>query len=61
MRKIDEKDYCSYTIHIDSNGCNVTLNSLSGALKEWAHIKSGILYGNKPNGDKAIIDSRGNR
>lgn len=57
MRKIDEKNYVSYTIHIKRNGCNVTFNTLSGALREWTNIDGGILYGNKADGEKAILDT----
>ena len=58
MKKINENDFISYTIHLASNGCNITFHSLGTTLKEWKNINSGTLYGNKPNGDRAILDSK---
>lgn len=58
MRKINENDYISFTIHIAKNGCNITLNTLKSALKEWNNIGAGTLYANRPNGTRAIIDSK---
>lgn len=58
MRKINENDYTSFTIHITRNGCNITLHTFKSALKEWNHIGAGILYGNKADGTRAIIDSK---
>lgn len=58
MRKINENDYISFTIHIKRNGCNITFNTLKNAIKEWNNIGAGTLYGNKPNGDRAVLDSR---
>lgn len=55
MRKINEKDYVSFTI---SKGWNLTVNEWRTALKEWNNIGSGTLYGNKPDGTRAIIDSK---
>ena len=56
MRKINEDDFVSYTIA--GNGWNVTVPTLKKALKQWDEIPHGTLYGNKPNGDRAVIDSR---
>ena len=56
MRKINEDDFVSYTII--GSGCTVTVPTLKKALKQWDEIKRGTLYGNKPNGDRAVIDSR---
>ena len=56
MRKINENDYVSFTI--SGNGWNITFNTLKTALKEWANMTSGTLYGNKPDGTRAIIDSK---
>ena len=53
MRKINEKDYVSFTI---SKGWNLTVNEWKTALKEWNNINSGTLYGNKPDGTRSIID-----
>ena len=56
MRKINEDDFVSYTIA--GNGWNVTVPTFKKALKQWDEIPHGTLYGNKPNGDRAVIDSR---
>lgn len=56
MRKINEDDFVSYTIA--GNGWKVTVPTLKKALKQWDEIPHGTLYGNKPNGDCAVIDSR---
>ena len=58
MRKINENNYISFTIHIKKNGCNITLNTLKSALKEWKNIGAGTLFGNKQDGTRAIIDSK---
>ena len=55
MRKIKESDYVSFTV---SNGWNLTVYTFNEALKQYNAIPHGTLYGNKPNGDKAIIDSK---
>lgn len=55
MRKINENDYVSFTI---SRGWNLTVNDWRTALKEWHNLTSGTLYGNKPDGTRAIIDSK---
>ena len=55
MRKINEKDYVSFTI---SKGWNLTVHEWTTALKEWNNVTSGTLYGNKPDGTKAIIDTK---
>ena len=55
MREIHEKDFESYTI---SNGWNLTVYSLKNALREWGNMKSGTLYGNKPDGSRAILDTK---
>lgn len=55
MRKINEKDYVSFTI---SNGWNLTVYKWKTALEEWNKLTSGTLYGNKPDGTRAIIDSK---
>lgn len=55
MRKINEKDFVSFTI---SKGWNVTIYDLKTALKEWNNVSGGTLYGNKPDGTRAILDSK---
>ena len=55
MRKINEKDYVSFTI---SKGWNLTVHKWKTALKEWNNVTSGTLYGNKPDGTRAIIDTK---
>lgn len=55
MRKINEKDFISYTIEA---GWTLTVFDLAGALGHWKSIKAGRLYGNKSNGDRAILDTK---
>lgn len=55
MRKIDEKDFVSYTV---SNGWSLTVFALKDALKQFNDLPAGTLYGNKPDGTRAIIDSK---
>ena len=55
MRKINKKDYVSFTI---SNGWNLTVHEWENALMEWNNVTSGTLYGNKPDGIRTIIDSK---
>ena len=54
MRKINEKDYVSFTI---SKGWNLTVNEWKTALKEWNNLTSGTLYGNKHDGTRAFYFS----
>ena len=56
MRKINEKDFVDYTIA--GAGWSLTVSSFKNALKQWNDVPAGTLYGNKPNGDKAIIDTK---
>lgn len=56
MRKINENDY-DYFIIAASWG-NVTLHSLKSALKEWNNTKNGTFYGIKPDGRRAILDTK---
>ena len=56
MRTIKEKDYVSYTIV--GSGWSFTVNTLKTALYEWANMKFGTLYGNKPDGTQAILDTK---
>ena len=55
MRKINENDFVDYTI--SGNGWNCTVTTFQKALREFNNIKSDCtLYGNKPDGTRAIID-----
>ena len=56
MRKINENDYVNFTI--SGNGWNLTVSTFNKALREYNNLTSGTLYGNKPNGTRAIIDSK---
>ena len=56
MRHINEKDYVDYTIA--GNGWTYTISSFQTALKEFNALEYGILYGNKPDGTRAILDSK---
>lgn len=56
MRKINENDFVDYTIIWNNN--TFTVSKLSDALKKWKDFAHGTLYGNKPNGQRAVIDSR---
>ena len=55
MRQINENDYISFTI---SSGWNLTVYDFKTAKREFDNIRSGVLYGNKPNGERAILDSK---
>jgi len=55
MRKIKESEFVSYTINA---GWNLTVHTLKSALKEFNNIPSGVLYGNKADGTRAILDSK---
>lgn len=57
MRKINENDYVNFTIA--GNGWTLTVSTFNKALREWNNAGKGcILYGNKPSGNRAIIDSK---
>lgn len=56
MRKINENDYVNFTIA--ANGWTLTVYTFKNALREWNNLTSGTLYGNRPNGTRAIIDSK---
>ena len=56
MRKIDETKYQSFCISF--NGCNVTLFSLKRAINQYKDIEHATLYGNKPDGTRAILDQK---
>ena len=58
MRKINENDYVDFTIA--GNGWTLTVSPFNKALREWNNIAGSgcTLYGNRPNGTRAIIDSK---
>lgn len=56
MRHINENDYESFTV--DAGGWTYTAFTLNTALKEFNALEYGILYGNKPDGTRAILDSK---
>lgn len=58
MRKINENDYVNFTIA--ANGWTLTVFTFNNALREWNNIAGSgcTLYGNKPDGTRAIIDSK---
>lgn len=58
MRKINENDYVDFTIA--ANGWTLTVSIFKNALREWNNIAGSgcTLYGNRPNGTRAIIDSK---
>lgn len=57
MRKINENDYVNFTIA--GNGWSCTVASFAGALKQYHDVGRGCtLYGNKPDGTRAIIDAQ---
>lgn len=56
MRHINENDYLSFTIV--GGGWSYTTFSLKTALDEFNALGYGILYGNKPDGSRAILDSK---
>ena len=58
MRKINENDYVDFTIA--GNGWTLTVSTFNKALREWNNIAGSgcTLYGNRPDGTRAIIDSK---
>ena len=56
MRKINPDDYVGYQIVGRGWSCNIT--SFAEAKKIWADMDFGTLYGNKPNGNQAILDTK---
>ena len=58
MRKINENDYVDFTIA--GPGWSLTVSTFKKALGEWKDIQRAgcTLYGNKPDGTRAIIDSK---
>lgn len=55
MRKIDEKEFVSFTI---MNGCTLRVYSLRSAIKEFSGLAYGTLYGTKYNGEHVLIDKK---
>ena len=57
MKKFDPTQFESYTIA--GNGWNYNIDNKDIALKEWKTIQvSATLYGNRPNGTRAILDTK---
>lgn len=57
MRRINEQDFISYSI--EAQGWGITFLSFDKAKREWAGLeRSATLYGNKPDGTRAIIDTK---
>lgn len=57
MRKINENMFVSYTI--SKPGITLTMYNLIAILMEWKNFGGGsTLYGNKPDGTKAILDTK---
>ena len=56
MRPIDETLFVDYTIA--GNGWTYTVSSLQKAVADFKEMETGILYGNKPDGTRAILDSK---
>ena len=56
MRKINENDYVNYTIA--GSGWTFTVHNFADAKREWAGMKFGTLYWNKPDGTRAILDTK---
>lgn len=58
MRKINENDYVDFTI--TGPGWSLTVTNFKKAVGEWKDItRTGCtFYGNKPDGMRAIIDSK---
>lgn len=57
MRKVNEDEFVSYTIA--RNGSKVTFFRLYDTLRVWRDYGAGsVLYGNKPNGEQAILDNK---
>ena len=56
MRKINENDYVDFTI--TGTGWSLTVATFKKAVGEWKDINrvGCTLYGNKPDGTRAIID-----
>lgn len=56
MRKINEKDYKDFTIV--GKGWSVTLSKFKDAVYQFSQMPGGVLYGNKKEGGRAILDSK---
>lgn len=57
MKKFNPTQFESYTIA--GNGWNYNIDNKDNALKEWKKIQtSATLYGNRPNGTRAILDTK---
>lgn len=58
MRKINENDFDSYTIV--GHGWTLTVVALNKAVREWNNLNGAgyTMYGNKPDGTRAIIETK---
>lgn len=58
MRKINKDEFRSYTIA--GSGWSLLVYTLNNALKQWGNITGDgyTLYGNRPNGTRAILDTK---
>lgn len=58
MRKINKDEFRSYTIA--GSGWSMLVYKLNNALKQWGDITGDgyTLYGNRPNGTRAILDTK---
>ena len=57
MRKINEKIYRDYTIA--AHGWSYTVTKLADAIREFNELRmSATLYGNKYDGNRAILDTK---
>ena len=55
MKKINEADFVSFTIE---KGWSLTMFSIGAAVREFAQLSHGNLYGNKPDGSRELLDSK---
>lgn len=57
MRKINEKDFLSFTV--ETRSFKLTVHKVADAVRyfnDWNG--SATIYGNKPDGGRAILDSK---
>lgn len=53
---IDHSKFVSYTLTF--NGCNFTTHNYESALKQYASVPHGTIYGNKPDGTQTMIKGK---
>ena len=56
MKKVNPNDFESYTIV--GSGWSFTVHNWDKAKGEWAQMRFGTLYGNKPDGKQVVIDNK---